>query len=213
MKTSGKLLLSVLAAIAIAVAAMPAAAQKLPPQRQQEKEKFPSMQHVFEQLPPDMQQELMDEMETVRTECQQNSVISVYQDCDCRAVKFLDARLAAGPEPSTNQLAYQVSMECPNKPAIAGHEYKSCLQNFKHLINDSPQDLEKFCKCTANSVAQEYALAPADSLMYQTRLTVAAYNKCYRICPAQRIEIPKKTGCGTGNPALTRRRGLRTGWA
>jgi hypothetical protein len=140
--------------------------------------KTPDMQYVFDQLPPDMQNELMDEMEFVNTLCNGTLAYSKYHNCDCIAVKLLDRRLQDGPERSVNNLLPDVSKQCVNKPAIAGYHYKLCHDRLRPYGEKYAVRAEEICTCTANKVAELYAYSPATSLRYQISLVVRAQEEC-----------------------------------
>ena len=139
---------------------------------------MPSMQHVFDSLPPDMQEELLKETDYARNLCNANSIFATYQDCDCIAVKFLDNRLSQGPGKHTYTVLNQVSGECVNQPAIAGYHYKTCLQRMETQDPKYAVAIDEMCACTGKEVAKAYAYRPSNSLRYQTRLAVAAQKKC-----------------------------------
>lgn len=139
---------------------------------------FPSMQHVFETLSPAMQEELLAEVDTARALCMQHPIFSIYQDCECIGVKFLDARLVIGPEQSLNNVLNIVSRQCTNTPAIAGYQHKLCMERMGVYVFLKPEDMEEFCACIGNQVAEGYARAPANSILYKKNLTVAAHQKC-----------------------------------
>lgn len=138
----------------------------------------PSMQYVFDSLPPDIQEELLQETDYARDLCNANSIFATYQDCDCIAVKFLDNRLSRGPGKHTYTILNEVATECVNQPAIAGHEYKTCLGRMKTYDPKYAVRIEEMCACTGKEVAKAYAYSPGNSLRYQLQLTVAAQKKC-----------------------------------
>ena len=137
-----------------------------------------SMQHVFDSLPPDMQEELLKETDYARALCNANTIFATYQDCDCIAVKFLDNRLSQGPGKHTYTVLNQVSEECVNQPAIAGYHYKTCLQRMDTYDPKYAVRIDEMCACTGKEVAKAYAYRPSNSLRYQTRLAVGAQKKC-----------------------------------
>ncbi|MBU0859407.1 MAG: hypothetical protein KJ667_05685 [Alphaproteobacteria bacterium] len=155
-----------------------AMAQNVPAPRAQ-KERFPSMQHVFDQLPADMQDELMEEVQQASNLCTAYALFATYQDCQCIGVKYLDARLAMGPDVPMNNLLHYVGAECTNKPAIAGYQFELCQERMKFGGADmSPEESADFCKCVGNNVAEAYARAPANSIRYQMKLAVNAQLQC-----------------------------------
>lgn len=138
----------------------------------------PNLQHVFDSLPPDMQEELLKETDYARSLCNANTIFATYQDCDCIAVKFLDNRLSRGPGKHTYTILNEVATECVNQPAIAGNEYKTCLERMSTYDPKYAVRIDEMCACTGKEVAKNYADSPGNSLRYQSRLTVAAQKKC-----------------------------------
>ena len=153
-------------------AQMAAAQQYVPPSKNISSDpnrNFPSLQSVFDKLPPEMQDELAKEADKVFAECARNELFAVYQDCECMAVKFLDARLAAGPDLQMIDLMHDVGKECPNTPAIAGKVFDECnLLQQVYALSDTAR--EKFCTCYANEVANTYTRRPINSYRYHISL-------------------------------------------
>lgn len=152
-------------------------AQKPPPKRGLPRT-FPDMQHVFVALPQDLQDELMQEAEMAQGMCAQNSLFAAYQDCECIKYKFLNARLATGMEESISSLVEEVGRECPNKPAIAGLQYGQCMERMPFATTAPKEQVEEFCACVGNKVAEAYARAPANSIRYQIQLVSRAQMEC-----------------------------------
>ena len=138
----------------------------------------PSMQHVFDSLPPDLQEELLKETDYARELCNANSIFAVYQDCDCISVKFLDNRLSQGMDKHTYTILNEVANECVNEPAIAGYHYKGCLDRLNGRDPKYAVRIDEMCACTGKEVAKAFAYSPGNSLRYQSRLAVAAQQKC-----------------------------------
>jgi hypothetical protein len=170
----------VLAGLVLALGMLMAAqafAQK-PPAKRGFTRVFPNMQHVFVTLPRDMQDELMAEAERAQAICEMNPIFASFQDCECIKYKFLDARLATGPDDSTHNLLEEVSRECPNKPGIAGHQYKQCMETMPYVSVATKEEADEFCGCVGNKVAEAYARAPANSMRYQIKLAAQAQIDC-----------------------------------
>lgn len=152
---------------------MPTAPHNAPTQKER-----PSMQHVFDSLPPDMQEELLQETDHAVRLCNANSIFATYQDCECIGVKFLDNRLSQGPGKHTYTVLNQVAKECVNQPAIAGYHYKTCLERMSTYDPKYAVRIDEMCACTGKEVAKAYAQAPANFLRYQTKLAVGAQRLC-----------------------------------
>jgi hypothetical protein len=85
--------LTMIGTVLLLLAAAAPAAQA---QRSVSAKDVPDMQHVFESLPRDLQEELMAEAERAQQSCESHSLMAVYQDCECIKYKFLNKRLAEG---------------------------------------------------------------------------------------------------------------------
>lgn len=167
--------------LALLMAAGPAMAQTIPGAQQNATSdpdaNVPNLQAVFDQLPKDMQDELLKEMDQVHLNCSRNELFSAYQDCDCMATKYLDARLLGGPELNMVDLMNDIGKECPNTPAIAGKMFDECnmLPNVYALTD---KEREEFCTCFANKVANDYTRRPINSYHYHISLRRGAMKSC-----------------------------------
>lgn len=138
----------------------------------------PNLGYVFEQLPRDMQDELLAEMDQIHGICAANKSYSAYYDCDCIGVKFLDRRLMRGPQIGSTNLMFDVSKECVNSTSIAGHEFQRCLQRMHYLGDKMKERIYEMCECASNKYALAYAETPAMSIRYQMRMIVGAQRQC-----------------------------------
>lgn len=134
-----------------------------------------SSEALLNALPPKLRQELLDEAEKYYNTCTQSGNFSNYHDCRCLAVKYLDKRLELGPEVDEYTLTSKIQSECPNKPGIAGFSYQKCKQLF---IYSRVANLEEFCVCFANKVADLYAQNPYPHLNYQSEVDLQAMQAC-----------------------------------
>lgn len=138
----------------------------------------PDLTHVFASLPPDMQEELLAEMDNAHRICAGSVSYRIYHDCDCIAVKFLDRRLMKGPEFGFSNLMYEVSRECVNEVEIAGNEFQRCLMRMQQYGDKYKEKSLAMCECVGNEYAKAYAAVPVTSMRYQMNLAVNAQLKC-----------------------------------
>lgn len=126
-------------------------------------------------LPEDIPEILLREVQDIERNCNYNTLYAAYHDCRCIAVKFLDARLNSNPDSSRDAVFQKVASQCPNEPGIAGFIYKGCVEVMQYA---RPEDFDKFCKCSANSVARSYTARPNMNVRYIENLRKKAYISC-----------------------------------
>ena len=139
-----------------------------------------SLPAVFHQLPPAIQRNLLKEAEVAGEDCADNMVLSVYQDCTCRAVKFVEARLVEGPDISINTLQNKISTSCPNPKAITAHQARQCVELMNAAASYDPDELNTFCGCLGETVARMYTDEPSNNSRYFTELYTEAGTECGR---------------------------------
>lgn len=130
---------------------------------------------VFEQLPDEIQSDLMIEAEKEYQKCTRKGAYSKYYDCRCIAIKFLDARIKRGPEAHSQHILGEVTLECPYAAGVAGLSYRKCESMFAMGIVG---DLDKFCTCFANSVAKTFSAKPSMHSQYVSYLHQKAIAEC-----------------------------------
>ena len=107
---------------------------------------------------------LVREAEDARVSCEGNQMMWKYQDCACIAGKFVEARITTGWDVSANTLMSRISEACPDPPKVAKHEKGRCLEVMRYSGQYDSGDLETFCSCVGNAVADTYAAAPTSEL-------------------------------------------------
>lgn len=125
--------------------------------------------------PAEIPEILMQEVKEMENVCTSNYLYSSFHDCRCIAVKFLDARIKADPSTSRDAVFKQVAAQCVNKVSIIGYIYPSCYDIMKLHYPDSYRSI---CECTANKVAEDYALRPIVNIRYIEGLRKAAFRQC-----------------------------------
>lgn len=138
---------------------------------------------LFAALPEDIKTEILEEVQTTYNDCARNEEYSIFHDCECISVKFLDARVLAGPEVPHNRIYQNIMQECVNDAGVAGFSYDSCASVMKY---DRLDDLDKYCSCYANEVAKIYAKNPNTSTAYINDIGVKSYLKCNKEIPLLR---------------------------
>jgi len=130
----------------------------------------------FKSLSKDSQKKLLDEVDAFYKRCNGSGNYASYHDCQCLSVKFLDTWLAMGPKANQYKVSAKIENECPNKPGIVRFSKAKCNTNF---VTNAPQgQVERFCTCFANKVADLYAANPKPDLNYQANIDVRAMREC-----------------------------------
>lgn len=146
------------------------------------KDKKPLPYKSFDEIP----QEVIAEAEQIKGICQAHHRMSIYYECECWAMRFLEQRLVRGPDMDARIVMLDIQAECPNMPAIAGYAYQSCIsQGIDFFPKD--QDPEEYCGCIGNSYAKLYARSGrriSSRLAIQLR-TIAALS-----CTKQQPGVP-----------------------
>lgn len=122
-----------------------------------------SLPAAFHRLPPDKQNAVLREAGDAKASCEDNRVMRQYQDCNCIAEKFVEARIAAGSDMSANTLLSRISEAYPNPPTIVKHQKSRCLELMRYTAEYDSGDLEKFCSCVGDTVAKIYTAKPTSN--------------------------------------------------
>lgn len=129
---------------------------------------------VFDQLPEDIQMDIIEEAETVRLRCGRRTGMETYHDCDCMAAEFLEER-ARDPLQTQSWLIKKVAKMCPNIPAVAGQAYSDCRSTTSKMEYHLA---EKYCTCVANTTAKFYEQSPTTKLSSMQNLSIGARRQC-----------------------------------
>jgi hypothetical protein len=108
---------------------------------------------LFAQLPPEIQEEIIDESEMVYKSCETSPTKSAYNDCQCLAAAYMDKRTITGPEVPQFRIIAEIKDLCKNEEGYAGNLFKGCINNMAHY---DPIEVEEYCTCFANSGAKFY---------------------------------------------------------
>lgn len=98
-------------------------------------------------------EEAIVEAEAFQKACVADVNLSTYYECDCWAMRFLEARLVRGPDIQQDIIMMDIGSECPNTAAIAGSAYKNCIAQGIDFF-PKKQDPEEYCSCVGNSYAK-----------------------------------------------------------
>ena len=94
----------------------------------------------------------IQETRKVYQECAGNHTRSMFFDCKCFSMEFLDERIYRGPVPSTQQIEFSLQKECRDATGAAGYEYSECLRGAANMAPGT--DPEEMCACYANRFAK-----------------------------------------------------------
>jgi len=129
---------------------------------------------IFKALPPDIQEEILDEVQSVHDKCMGKGLYSKLHSCKCIASLFMDKRLEEPDKPS-EFIVSEVTNSCPNKEETAGYGYTNCIDLNQH---SNIKNIDRYCSCVGNELARIYALRPKASYQYITSLSASAYSAC-----------------------------------
>lgn len=133
---------------------------------------------MFISLSDDLQDLLLKEVEKVYNDCAAKGLYSRLHDCRCISVRFMDQRLRAGPDFNRNRLLDKIGAKCPNPAETAGYAYTECMGVQSHSRYENK---EEYCECFGNNVARFYANRPIPHYAYYSKVSVAAYQACYKL--------------------------------
>lgn len=127
----------------------------------------------YSQLPD----EYLDETEDFYKHCSTTSEMKNYYNCECLAVKFLDQRVARGPNPSRESITLSIQRECADASQAAGYYYQNCMNQSVLMPPEIPA--EEYCTCFANTYAKLYErYSPGPSSKAFVQLQTQAYVTC-----------------------------------
>lgn len=102
----------------------------------------------------DIPDEYIEEALAFGDSCAVNRQMQLYFDCRCMAVKYLDRRIAAGPDAAPSSIQVGIGAECADGTGISGRMFESCRSNYASVPKG--KDPEKFCACYGNTYAKLY---------------------------------------------------------
>lgn len=129
---------------------------------------------LFNQLPEDVQNNILDESREFETYCLGIDTYSEYHDCECLAHRFFEERVKRGPRQHMYSLFGDLKRECPDIAGMAGKSYDSCMR----IMVSQPENIEKVCTCYANNLARAYAEHPNPDYRYVMDLGSNVMVKC-----------------------------------
>ncbi len=130
---------------------------------------------VFNQLPEDIQNRILDESTRAYQQCNTGGVRSVYSDCKCVSEKFREGRVLKGPDERYVVLydTASKSKDCLQPGSIEVVKKKECLQNNQWLTGK-----EKYCGCLARSYTKKFMKRPYLTLNFMGMLETEAVMEC-----------------------------------
>tara|TARA_B100001989_G_C24532147_1_gene462236 strand:+ start:753 stop:1502 length:750 start_codon:yes stop_codon:yes gene_type:complete len=98
----------------------------------------------------------LKEAEQVYKTCEEGYYTRTYQDCECLAGKFIEARQEMGPLENANNIMLKLRDECKNPVNAIGAQYTSCMANDRldNLEINVPR--KTFCECAARAWVDMY---------------------------------------------------------
>ncbi|MGQ0527002.1 MAG: hypothetical protein ACT4OY_03075 [Alphaproteobacteria bacterium] len=122
-------------------------------------------------------EEYLQEAKQFHQNCSVNATMNMYYNCECMEVKYLDYRIAKGPDISQSGIMLNLQTECRDATLAAGSEYGRCLETAGLLPKGT--DPEKFCTCTANTYAR---LFQSSKLAANSNNIVTLKSKAHLMC-------------------------------
>jgi len=131
---------------------------------------------IYNQLPPEDQERLIEEATYVYDYCMKSGSFSYLHDCGCIAAKSMEVRLN-DPESSKTIIAIgdSVAKDCPNGPGAAGWAYEQCHDTY---VNVMEYGVKEFCTCYANTFGTLYIENPGSYMTHIKDIGVAATMEC-----------------------------------
>lgn len=138
-----------------------------------------SPSELYDELPPDIQEELAKEKEGIVAGCNSNTDYRKFNDCSCVAKKYMDYRISNGSTPDSSMIWMTINKpdtirECVNETGVAEHFYPICVGNYR----DRKSNVERYCKCYADSMAENYRKQPNTSSRNMRKLNLNAVQAC-----------------------------------
>jgi len=126
---------------------------------------------LLEQMPPDIQGELLDEGKDAENYCSRNYLLAHFYDCPCLGIQFINERIQKGPDVGFLNLISQKKTydHCVFKPSIFGFAYDRCerLLLTTHITDEK---LDQICRCTGRSMAENFTRYPSLDIAYVDHL-------------------------------------------
>ncbi len=84
--------------------------------------------------------------------CEKNTMLSMYHDCSCLSLRFLEKRIEFGPEAEYSKIDMSLEGECSDNVEAIGFEYEQCLRAPINLASQAKKDDPiGFCECYART--------------------------------------------------------------
>ncbi|MGH1398045.1 MAG: hypothetical protein ACRBCT_02415 [Alphaproteobacteria bacterium] len=111
-----------------------------------------SAESIYDLIPDEF---LLEAKNFVR-QCEGNSQLALYYNCECMGAAFLDERIKQGPDVSASSIELQLARgkQCKDASGIAAQRYESCF----NMPVELPRDMtpEQYCECYANEFAKVF---------------------------------------------------------
>lgn len=125
----------------------------------------------------DIPEEYWIEAENFKAYCDKDYRLKTNYDCECFAMKFLDARIDFGPYVTRSQIMMEIGNSCISAVNIAGESYTECMA--APTLVPGRHDPEEFCSCVANAYAKLYDRA---GVSFTSKTRVALKSRAMASC-------------------------------
>ncbi|MEM9469466.1 MAG: hypothetical protein AAF988_04825 [Pseudomonadota bacterium] len=124
-----------------------------------------------------------EEAQFIYQRCSSNIMQRVYFDCGCvagafRLIRDQDKKLRPQ-QTILNEIYNDRSYNCVDKITIAGNSFKFCA-NYVDAFRTDKNDNGRYCKCVANTVANEFEKKPLLRTRHVENLRTEAMVSCNR---------------------------------
>lgn len=138
-----------------------------------------SPSELYDELPPDIQEELAKEREEIFAYC---NLVNNFYDCSCKVKKYMDYRISNGSALGESNIMKIINepdtiRECINEAGVAEHYYANCVVNHS---DRGEKDVEKYCRCYADSMAKNFKKQPNSSDRATQAISVTSHRACRR---------------------------------
>lgn len=117
----------------------------------------------------------LEEMNEIYQDCYASDFLFTWIDCRCQAMRYLEERIALGPDMSRSYLLNRLSGDCPNTVGAAGNAYQSCIE---WRMQSNHVGYEDFCRCVAQHTAKAYEQIRVVNSINIIEMKKRAYARC-----------------------------------
>ena len=135
----------------------------------------PDGAEIFEQLPEEIQNKIIDESTKYYRECSTSGPMSFHYDCDCVRQEFINIRTTQGPDPTGTSLYKDAMNRCVAEvPQIAKYYAVKCEDKNRTRL----KDVEGYCQCFSETMAKKFIEKPYFTLGFLGILHKESRKEC-----------------------------------